>query len=153
MSTVLERSAKRFVFPEVTEHTPIMVAQRPGEPGIPAFVTKVKASTVSAVAIMTGPGGGLVRFETCYHREDPRVIERPNIFDESHNGVFWLSDLEIERRTSVERMRNLDREVSEKIAAIDQRQRLELDAMNAFLEEMVTRLSKVEGRNAQPKKV
>jgi hypothetical protein len=149
----MERSAQRFVFPEVTEHTPIMVAQRPGEPGIPAFVTKVKSSTVSAVAIMTGPGGGLLRFETCYHRDDPRVIERPAIFDESHNGIFWLSELELERRNAVERMRSLDKEVTQKITAIEQRQKSELDAMNALLEEMVTRLSKVEGRNAQPKKV
>lgn len=132
MSTVAE---KTFAFPRISEHTPIMVAPRPGEPGIPAFVTKVKATTVSAVAIMTGAGGGLVRFETCYHRDDPRVIERPAIFDESHNGVFWISDLEVERRRAVERMRVIETQVHE-----------QLDAMNQLLEEVVERLSKLEGR-------
>lgn len=126
-------TATAFEFPMVTEHTPIMVAQRPGEPGIPAFVTKVKSSTVSAVAIMTGPGGGLLRFNTCYHADDPRVIEKPGIFEDDKNGIFWIADLELERRAIVKEMRSVERQVS-----------AELAAMNTLLEEMVTRLSQLE---------
>jgi hypothetical protein len=115
-----------------------MVAQRPGEPGIPAFVTKVKNNAVSAVAIMTGPGGGLIRFQTCYHRDDPDCVLKPGIFESQNNGVFWLSDLEMERRASVEKMRILERSVGQ-----------QLTAMNSLLEEIVDRLSKVESKRAQ----
>lgn len=143
MSTVLDKPT--FVFPEITEHTPIMVASRPGEPGIPAFVTKVKQSTVSAVAIMTGPGGGLTRMETCYHRDDPRIIERPAIFEEAHNGVFWISPLEMERRASIQRVRMMERTLSERMHEMERKQANELSAINSLLEEVVGRLSALEG--------
>jgi hypothetical protein len=135
MSTATEP----FVMPEVSPHTPIMVAALPGASPVPGYVTKVKNSTVSAFTIQTGPGGGLSRFETCYHRDDPRIKTRPHLLEDPTCGIFWIADAELERRKLVRDM-----------AALKSSTAMELKAMNTLLEEMVARLSTLEAAQRTP---
>ena len=76
-----------FTMPAVALMTPVLVSPDPDFTGpITAFVTRVGTDTVDCLAISQS---GVIRFRSCWHKDDPKIATRKELIREDETRGVW----------------------------------------------------------------
>lgn len=115
-------SAEPWKMPEVHPGDDVMV--RPQPTSTDAHYGKIVAVYPDSVDVRTFQERNPRMFADCLHRDDPRIIERPGMFEFDERGIFDFTEGEKRRREQSARMDAIEamlEKLASQVAVLDAR--------------------------------
>lgn len=105
MSNASTEKEQFFDFSQLYVGCPVLISSDPScSDETLGYVTKAKPTSCDVMAMYGGWSASLRPFADCWHVDDPRVKDRPHIFEDELRGVFKLAPQEVARVKTLERL-------------------------------------------------
>jgi len=120
-----------FDFSELYTGCPVLVSSDPScSDETFGYVTTPKPTGCDVIAMYGGWNGSLRPFADCWHVDDPRVKERPAIFEDELRGVFRLAPQELTRIAMLERLAGMEQIIAALIERVEELEPLKAKVAN-----------------------
>lgn len=111
-----------FRYDDLRVGTFVQVSRDPADPeGTLGLVLRPKPNAADILMIVGGFRGVIAPLRDCWHRSDPRVQQRPEVFGDGDRGVFVLAPREQLMNDLVARMALLEDLVEQLADKVEER--------------------------------